>query len=273
MTGRFEDRFGKGKIGIGVVHLSALPGSPDFGGSLSQVVDRAVREGKLLKEAGFDGLIVENYGDLPFFKVRVGPETVAAMTIAAREVRRAVEIPVGINVLRNDYRSALAIAAVSGCEFVRINILVGAFLTPEGMIEGEPAVALRERRRLAPGTMIFADVMVKHAARLAPATIGDDALDAAERGKADCLIVTGPRTGSPPSGEDLKAVRARLDEAGLKVPVMVGSGITPSNIEALVRLSDGVIVGSYVRKHGRAGEEIELERALEVGRIKKEVGG
>ena len=273
MTERFENTFGKGKIGIGVVHLSALPGSPGFGGSLSEVIDRAVREAELLKEAGFDGLIVENYGDLPFFKTQVGPETVSSMTIAAREVRSAVEIPVGVNVLRNDYQSALAIAAVTECEFVRINILVGAFVTPEGMIEGEPAVVLRERRRLAPETMIFADVMVKHAARLAPATIGDDALDAAERGCADCLIVTGPRTGSPPSGEDLKAVRAGLEGAGLAVPVMVGSGITPSNAEALLKLSDGVIVGSYIRKHGRAGEEIELERAVEIGRIKKEVAG
>ena len=121
--------------------------------------------------------------------------------------------------------------------------------------------------------MVFADVMVKHANRLAATTIRDDALDAAERGQADCLIVTGPRTGSPPSGEDLKAVRAGLREADLRVPVMVGSGITPSNAEALLKLSDGVIVGSYIRKHGRAGEELEFKRALEIGSIKKEVVG
>jgi membrane complex biogenesis BtpA family protein len=271
MTERFTGTFGRGKIGIGVVHLSALPGSPDFGGNLSHVVERAVGEAEILKEAGFDGLIVENYGDLPFFKSKVGPETVAAMTIAAREVRRSVDMPLGVNVLRNDYEAALAVAAACGCEFVRINILVGAFVTPEGIIEGEPAKVLRARRRLRPDTMIFADVMVKHATRLAATTIRDDALDAAERGKADCLIVTGPRTGSPPSGEDLKAVRAALREVDLEVPVMVGSGITPSNAEALLKLSDGVIVGSYIRKHGRAGEEIELKRAQEIGRIKKEV--
>jgi membrane complex biogenesis BtpA family protein len=273
MTDHFRDTFGAVKIGIGVVHLPALPGSPDFSGSLTPVVERAVAEAELLKKAGFDGLIVENYGDLPFFKARVGPETVAAMTIAVREVRRSVGIPVGVNVLRNDHESALAIAAACGCEFIRVNILVGAFVTPEGVIEGDPARVLRERQRLAPDTLIFADVMVKHASPLAATTIVDDALDAAERGKADCLIVTGPRTGSPPTGEDLKAVCAGLEEADLRIPVVVGSGITLSNAEALLKLSDGVIVGSYIRKHGRAGEEIDFERALEIGSIKKEETG
>jgi predicted TIM-barrel enzyme len=141
------------------------------------------------------------------------------------------------------------------------------------MIEGEPAKVLRERKRLAPDVALFADVMVKHAYPLAGTTIGDDALDAVERGKADCLIVTGPRTGSPPSREDLSSVRTRLDEAGLKVPVVVGSGITPTNVESLLKLGDGLIVGSYIRKQGRAGEEIEFERALEIGSIKKEVAG
>ncbi|MFH1311813.1 MAG: BtpA/SgcQ family protein [Candidatus Eisenbacteria bacterium] len=273
MTSHLTDMFGAGKIGIGVIHLPALPGSPDFGGSLTPVVERAVAEAALLQKAGFDGVIIENYGDLPFFKAKVGPETVAAMTVAVSEVRRVVEIPVGVNVLRNDHEAALAIAAACGCEFIRVNILVGAFVTPEGIIEGEPARVLRERRRVAPETLIFADVMVKHANPLAATTIVDDALDAAERGKADCLIVTGPRTGSPPTGEDLKAVGAGLEEADLRIPVMVGSGITLSNAGALLKLSDGVIVGSYIRKHGRAGEEIVFERAIEIGSIKKEGTG
>jgi membrane complex biogenesis BtpA family protein len=273
MINHFADTFGVAKIGIGVVHLPALPGSPDFSGGLTPVVERAVAEAALLQKAGFDGLIIENYGDLPFFKAKVGPETVAAMTVAVREVRRSVEIPVGVNVLRNDYEAALAIAAACRCEFIRVNILVGAFVTPEGVIEGEPARVLRERRRVGPDIKVFADVMVKHAGPLAATSIVDDALDAAERGKADCLIVTGPRTGSPPTGEDLKAVGAGLEEAGLSVPVVVGSGITPSNAEALLKLSNGVIVGSYIRKHGRAGEEIDFERALEIGNIKKEGTG
>jgi membrane complex biogenesis BtpA family protein len=273
MNTPFDDTFGSGKLCIGVVHLAALPGSPDFGGSLEQVIDRARREAEAIEKAGFGAVIVENYGDLPFYTGRVGPETIAAMAIVSRGIKQAVGIPVGINVLRNDYEAALAIAATCGCEFVRVNILVGAFVTTEGMIEGNPARAIRLRQRLAPRTMIFADIMVKHAYPLAPTSVGDAALDVVERGKADCMIVTGPRTGSPPSGEDLRVVHSRLDEAGMSVPVLVGSGITPSNAENFLRLSDGFIVGSYIRQDGRAGAEMDLDRALELGRIAKEVTG
>jgi membrane complex biogenesis BtpA family protein len=255
-----------------VVHLSALPGSPGFTGDLARVIDRALSEAEILEKAGFGAVIVENYGDLPFLK-QVGPETVASMAILAREVKQATGVPVGINVLRNDCEAALAVAAVSGCEFVRVNILTGAFITPEGIIEGSPGRALRMRKRLAAKTVIFADVMVKHAYPVAATSIGDNALDVVERGGADCIIVTGPRTGSPPSGEDLRAVRSRLDEAGMSVPVLVGSGITPSNAENFLKISEGFIVGSYIRNHGRAGEEIDFERARWVGNICKEGAG
>jgi membrane complex biogenesis BtpA family protein len=253
-----------------MVHLAPLPGSPGFARGLSQVIDRAVGEAQLIERAGFGAVIVENYGDLPFLKQRVGPETIASMAIVARAVKQVARIPVGINVLRNDYEAALAVAAATGCEFVRINILTGAFVTPEGIIEGSPGRALRLRRQLAPDTMIFADVMVKHAYPIGAVSPGDSALDAVERGGADCLIITGPRTGSAPSEEDLRVVRSRLDESGVKVPLLVGSGISPSNAEDFLKLSDGFIVGSYIREDGRAGGAVDFERARRIGDICKE---
>jgi membrane complex biogenesis BtpA family protein len=267
----FNSAFGQGKIGIGVVHLAPLPGSPDFAGSVSAVRDRALREAELLLRAGFDGLIIENYGDLPFFKDSVGKETIEVMTDITKGVKAAVDVPVGVNVLRNDYKASLTIAAACRCEFVRINILVGAYVTPEGLIEGKPGEVLRLRKQIAPEVMIFADVRVKHAYPLAAATIDEDALDVAERGKADYLIVTGARTGSPPSEEELRAVKLRLEKAGLYVPVLVGSGVTPANAADFLRLSDGFIVGSSIRKKGRAGEDIEFEKARELAKIKQSV--
>lgn len=266
----FRDTFGSGNVCVGVVHLVPLPGSPGYAGGLSQVIERAVGEAQLIEKARFGAVIVENYGDLPFLKQRVGPETVASMAIVAREVKQAVRIPVGINVLRNDYEGALGVAAATGCEFVRINILTGAFVTPEGIIEGSPGRALRLRRRLTPDTLIFADVMVKHAYPVGAVSLGDSALDLVERGQADCIIVTGPRTGSAPSEEDLRVVRSRLDESAAKVPLLVGSGITPSNAEGFLKLSDGFIVGSYIREGGRAGGAVDLERARRIGDICKE---
>jgi len=274
MTRSFDDVFGRGKLLIGVVHLKPLPGSPGFGGNFAgDVVRSAVEDARLMAKSGFDGLVVENYGDIPFLGDRVEPETIAAMAVVASEVKQAVELPIGVNVLRNDAQAALAVAGVCGCEFVRVNVLVGAFVTSEGLIEGAPGEVMRLRSRIAPNALVFADTMVKHASPLAPTTLGDDVLDVVERGRADAVIVTGPRTGRPPAGDDLEVVRASLKAAGFSVPILVGSGADPSNAEDFLRLSDGLIVGSYIRKHGRAGEEIDAERALEMGEIKKRFTG
>ena len=267
MMNRFKDIFQAARPLIGVLHLAPLPGSPDFAGDAPAIRNRAVREAGILAEAGYDGLIIENFGDLPFYRDRVGPETVAAMAVVAEAVKASTDLPVGVNVLRNDYASALGVAAVCACEFIRVNMLVGAYITPEGMIQAHPAEVLRLRGRLAPETLIFADVCVKHARPIAALTIDEDALDAVERGRADCLIVTGARTGSPTSVEDLRVVKTRLAQEGLSVPVLVGSGVTESNAREMLGLADGMIVGSYIRKMGRAGNEIDPARAARLAEI------
>lgn len=272
MAKRYQGVFGTGKVLIGVLHLEPLPGSPGYEGRLARVVTRAVGEAQLVARCGFDALIVENYGDLPFLSGRAEAETVAAMAIVANEIKQAVKLPVGINVLRNDARAALAITGVTGCEFVRVNILVGAFTTSEGLIQGEPGEVLRFRDRVAPEALIFADTMVKHASPLAPTTLAEDVLDVVERGRADAVIVTGARTGRPPAGDDLETVRASLRAAGLAVPVFVGSGADPHNAEDFLSLSDGLIVGSYIRRGGRAGEPIDERRAARMGKIKQKFG-
>jgi len=263
--------FTKPRLAIAVVHLLPLPGSPQYGGNLERVIERATEEARMLEAAGFGALIVENFGDLPFLKDNVPPETVASMAIVAREVTRTVSVPVGINVLRNDYRAALAVAATGGCKFIRLNVLVGGYVTTEGIIEGRPGEVHRLRRALDPDLLVFADVMVKHAYRIGKVDICDDALDVAERGKADCLIITGPRTGSPPAGEDLKRVRAVLEDNGIRIPLLVGSGLTPANAENFLKLSDGFVVSSYLRRDGKAGEGLDPERLKEFKKVLEEV--
>ena len=265
--------FGPGKIGIGVIHLAALPGSPGYGGDLGAIVRTAAEEAAVMEKAGFSGLIVENYGDIPFHSTGVGPETIASMALVVRAVREAVKVPLGVNVLRNDARAALAIAGVCGAEFVRVNVLVGAFVTSEGLIEGQPAEVMRLRDELAPGRLVFADIMVKHAAPLANTTISEEALDAAERGMADCVIVTGRRTGRPPSAGELTEARDALARGTRQVHVLVGSGAYPSNLESLLEVADGVIVGSYMRKGGVAGAELDTDRVLEMGGLVRKYAG
>src|SRR5688500_2043902 len=97
---------------IGVVHLWPTPGAPRFSGDMEAVLERAAADARSLADGGCDALIVENFGDVPFFRGAVPPETTAAMALAIAAVRRsAPKLVLGVNVLRNDARAALGLCA------------------------------------------------------------------------------------------------------------------------------------------------------------------
>ncbi len=250
------------KLLLGVIHLDPLPGAPRFGGDLSAVIDGATRDADALVSAGFDAVIVENFGDAPFHRGRVAPETVAAMSVVCDAVRRASGLALGVNVLRNDGESALAIALATGARFVRVNVLVGARVTDQGLIEGDAASLLRARMRMAAtGVSIAADVDVKHSVPLGARALSpeEEALEAVERALADAVIVTGSRTGS----EADRAVIERVSAAVPHTPVWLGSGALHDTAAAWLEVVDGIIVGSALRSNGRAGGRIDARRALE----------
>ncbi|MFT5476812.1 MAG: membrane complex biogenesis BtpA family protein, partial [Planctomycetota bacterium] len=206
---------------VGVVHLLPLPGAPRHAGGFEPVLERARSDAAALCAGGCDALIVENFGDVPFFAGRVPAETVAAMTLAVAEVRRvAPHVLVGVNVLRNDARSALGICAASGAEFIRVNVHTGAAVTDQGLISGQAADTLRERARLAPGVKILADVHVKHATPMGSESLVQAAQDTLLRGLADALIVSGAATGEAPAGASVRTLRAAVDG-----PLLLGSGL------------------------------------------------
>ena len=254
---------------IGVIHLSPLVGSPRSHGHhpaeiLQEAGSIAVQEAQALVQAGFDGLIIENFGDTPFYKTRVPAETVASMSIIAAAVRDTVDIPVGINVLRNDAGAALAIAATTGCDFIRVNVLSGVAATDQGLIEGNGAALLRERDRLHAPVAILADVHVKHAQSLSSSSIALAIEEVGGRGMADGVIVTGHSTGRL---VDMTVLREASQTARhLNIPLYLGSGATAESISEIRSLVDGVIVGSTLRKDGMAGAPLDKKRTLDFAR-------
>lgn len=237
-----------------MIHLPPLPGAPRWGGSMAAVRDSATADARALQEGGVDALLVENYGDSPFHKT-VGPETVAALTAAVLAVRDVADLPVGVNVLRNDAAAALAVAAATGARFIRVNVHTGGMYTDQGWIEGHAAETVRLRDRIAPDVAILADVLVKHATPPAGLTLEAAVRDAAERGQADAVIVSGPATGAATSGRDVGTAVATTD-----VPVLVGSGVTAATIAATLDMAAGVIVGSALMRDGRAGGPVDEDR-------------
>ncbi len=241
---------------IGMVHLLPLPGAPRWRGSMVEVVDRALTDAAALVEGGMDALLVENYGDIPFFPGAVPPETLAAMALAVAAVRDAHPlIPVGVNVLRNDTRGALGLAAAAGATFVRVNVHVGAMFTDQGVLEGRAHEMVRERERLCPDVLLATDVHVKHATPPPGNELVQAARDTRERGLADLLILSGEGTGEATDPERVRRVREALPHT----PLWIGSGVAPDRLEALAH-ADGAIVGSALHHEGRAGAGIEVGR-------------
>jgi membrane complex biogenesis BtpA family protein len=239
-----------------MVHLEPLPGSPRWAGSLAAVTARAVADARALADGGFDACLVENYGDAPFAPRAVDPATVAAMAVVVAEVGRAVRVPVGVNVLKNDARAALAVAAATGATFIRVNVHVGAVVADQGLLEGEAHDTLRYRRLLGTDTRLFVDVGGKHAVPLAPVELEQVARDAAHRGLADALVVSGPATGAATPLGDVERVRAVVPDH----PLLVGSGVTLETVGPLLAIADGAIVGTWLKVGGRMGSPVDPER-------------
>lgn len=259
MSFPFLNIFASRKPVIGMVHLLPLIGSPNYAGSVKEIIDRAVRDAKTLERAGFDGLIVENYGDVPFYPGNVPAETIACMTRVASEVVAATSLPVGVNVLRNDAGAALAIAASVGARFIRTNVHVGVTTSEQGFLLGKAHQVLRYRSTLQSKCLIFADISVKHSYPLVEQSVDDLVKDVSERGLADAVIVTGQRTGEGINMDFLEKVVGKTDR-----PVFVGSGISSENITAILEIADGVIVGTSLKRESKTSNPVDAHRAEKV---------
>ncbi|MBS0015232.1 MAG: BtpA/SgcQ family protein [Arthrospira sp. SH-MAG29] len=241
---------------IGVVHLLPLPTSPRWGGDIKAVIDRAEQEATALASGGVHGIIVENFFDSPFAKNQVDPAVVSAMTMIIQRLMNLVTVPLGVNVLRNDGESALAIASCVGAQFIRVNVLNGVMATDQGIIEGNAHRLLRYRRELGSHVKILADVLVKHGRPLGSPNLTTAVKETTERALADAIILSGWSTGSPPSLEDLELARTAAGDT----PVFIGSGADYENISTLIKAADGVIVASSLKRHGRISQAIDPSR-------------
>ncbi len=246
---------------IGMVHLRALPGSPRFGGSLKEILDAARYDTAALAAGGVDAIMVENFFDAPFFPGAVGPQTVAALTAAAIAVRDEAPLPIGINVLRNDGRAALAIAAATGAAFIRVNVLCGARLADQGILHGMAHDLMRDRVLLsAQAIKVMADVDVKHSVPLAARSLEDEVEDTFERGMADAIIVSGTATGKATNPDKVRDARRWARSR----PVLVGSGVTADSVRDYAGLADGLIVGSWLKRDGVAANPVDVRRVKEL---------
>lgn len=241
---------------VGMLHVPALPGSPQNELALPRIMEWVLADAEALAGGVVDALMIENFGDVPFHPGSVPPHTIAFMTAIAREVRRNFDLPLGINVLRNDAISALAIAAAVDAEIIRVNIHTGARLTDQGVIQGMAHETLRYRTLLGCDVKIFADVNVKHSSPLAPRDLASEVEETISRGCADAVIVTGSATGKQTPIDDLKEAKSVAGDA----LVFAGSGADLPNLELILSVADGLIVGTALKKDGVAANPVDPDR-------------
>lgn len=244
-NGLIGSLFGTPRALIGVIHLEALPGTPENRSSVAEIAEKAVAETRVYESAGFHGLAIENTHDRPYLKASVGPEIGAAMAVVGAEIRRASKLPLGIQVLAGANSWALAVAHACGADFIRVEGFVFAHVADEGLIEASAGPLLRYRRAIgADKVRIFADIKKKHSAHAI--TVDVDIVEtakAAEFFQADGVIVSGVSTGEAANPHEVSDV-----SKAVKIPTLIGSGISPENIHNYA--ADAFIVGSSVKRDG-----------------------
>ncbi|MCA9741945.1 MAG: BtpA/SgcQ family protein [Deferribacteres bacterium] len=251
-----RDLFTEKKAIIGMVHLPPLPGSPRCKNGMTEIVDAALADAIALVQGGVSAVLIENFGDTPFYPEHVPAETVAAMTAVTQILQKNVEVPLGINVLRNDGYSAMAIAHATNACFIRVNVLAGSAITDQGMISSRAHDILRLRKNLSADVKILADVYVKHASPLGEVPIEQAAHELIERALADAVVVTGSATGAQIDLDNLQMLRKALPDCSL----VAGSGVTSESVQEVFQYTDAAIVGTYFKNDGDVSKPVQQDR-------------
>ena len=248
ITPVFSRLFGsRPKTVVGMIHVRALPGTPQHRGGMAPILDQALAEAETYRACGIHALMVENMHDVPYVQ-HPGPEIAAAMSVLAREVKKAhPRLPLGIQILAGANREALSAALAAGADFIRAEAFVFGHVADEGYMDSCAGALLRHRQAIgAEHVAIFTDIKKKHSAHAITADVDIvQTAHAAEFFLSDGLILTGAATGEAASVDELRAVYAAT-----KLPVLVGSGITAENLKSYLPIADAFIVGSHFKKDG-----------------------
>jgi membrane complex biogenesis BtpA family protein len=239
-----------------MVHLGALPGTPSNTDRLSEICRVAVAEARQLREAGFNGIMLENMHDRPYLKRHVGPEIVAGMAVVGQAIQVHSGLPTGIQILGGANLEALAVAQACGGRFIRAEAFVFAHTADEGLMESDAGELLRYRKAIgAEDIKIFTDIKKKHASHSLTADVDlAETARTAEFFLADGVVVTGTATGRSASPEEVNVIRQTVS-----IPTLVGSGLNPENLAQFAG-ADGFIVGSSLKKDGLWSNSIDITR-------------
>lgn len=264
---KFNKIFRKNKkVIIGAIHFPPLLGYKEFS-NFDSAFKNAIADLKAFEKGGADAIIFENNYDLPH-KIYVDASVISSMTYLGQELRKATRLPMGINVLWNDYRSALSIAKVLNLQFIRVSVFVDKVKTSYGIVDGRAKEVLDFRKSIdAENIALFTDIHVKHAKILSKYSLLNSA-KLAMKNKSDAVIITGKWTGDEPNMNELKNVRKNIGN----FPILVGSGLNANNANKLFQFANGAIVSTSLKSGDSKIGEVNVKPCtarIDIKKVKK----
>ncbi len=271
MSPLLRDLFGVDRPIVAMVHLAALPGRPahDRAAGMEPIVEGVARDVETLQAAGVDGLLFCNEADLPY-QLRVGPEAAAAMAAVIGQVRGAIRLPFGVDLVWDPIAS-LAVARATGAGFVR-EVVTGVYESDLGVMQPDLGAIGDYRANIrAQSVALFGNITPEFASPLGHRGIPERARSAVYLG-VDALLISGPITGTPTDIEQLRAAKAAVPVT----PVLANTGVTADTVGAVLTVADGAIVGTHLKRDGITWNPVDPARASRfmevVGRTREHAG-
>lgn len=240
-----------------MIHLPPLLSIKGFPG-MEEAIREALTDLSALEKAGFDAALIENDNDKPHTEF-ANEAQIASFSVIAKEVCDKARIPIGVQMMLNDWRASFAIAKAVGAQFARLDVFVDNVFSEWGEIRPVPAEIIRYKNKIYPKLLLLTDIQVKHKTMIRPRPLAVSAALAIRYG-TDGLVVTGQATGMETPLESIAAVRKKFP----RFPIFVGAGINEMNVQKEFSLADGAIVGTSIKSKGK----IHWRKAL---RLRKRV--
>lgn len=244
----------KKKIIIGMIHLKDMSYDNRDPQMVDKLYESAKRDLISLQEGGVDGAIVENFFDMPY-STSLDLEQIIRFTNVFTRLKQVSKIPLGVNLQQTDDIEEMKIAHICQGDFIRSESFVETRIGSFGILHPQSKNIVKYKKEKNSNVTILADINVKHTVGIVDQPI-EESIKEAKTAGADSLILTGLETGKSPQIEDVKKFKHLAGD----IPVLVGSGVNEHNIVDTLEYSDGVIVGSSVKKNGNVVNEVDIEK-------------
>lgn len=230
------------KLVIGLVHLTPMPGTPQYkDGNLDQMTKKAIEDCLTLKANGADGGLIQTVDNIYPTGDDSDYARVASLAMISARVRDAVGpvFKIGVQLMWNCITPSLAVAKATGADFTRCTALIGSTESPfGGRINADPLMIMEYRKKIeAEKVAMLAEISGYHFTGEYNAKNVQNLASTAMRVGADAVeVVSRDFEMNERLVKDIKAIGP--------IPVILGGGTDVDNCKERLRYADGALVGT-----------------------------